>query len=284
VSKFPSWWTPGEAAGRAKLDAYLSQVGNYKAERDFPNKKATSRLGAHFHFGEVSPYLAWSKVKKVEGQKREGVDCYLSEVGWREFSHYLLYYVPMLPEENYQKKFDDIRWVPDADGSLLQAWKDGKTGCPIVDAGMRELKSVGWMHNRLRMITASYLTKDLLIDWRKGEEHFWEYLVDADLASNSFGWQWVAGSGMDASPYFRVFNPFLQSEKFDKEGEYIKKWCPELKALTKKTVHNPSEVDSKILKIAGITLGKEYPKLLIDHSKARDRAMVEWRRINPKPE
>jgi deoxyribodipyrimidine photo-lyase len=190
----------------------------------------------------------------------------------------------MLPEENYQKQFDGIRWVPDADGSLLQAWKDGKTGVPIVDAGMRQLKSVGWMHQRLRMITGSYLVKDLLIDWRKGEDHYWQYLVDADLASNSFGWQWVAGSGMDASPYFRFLNPFLQTEKFDKKGDYIKKWCPELAELTGKNLGNPSEVDSKILKTAGITLGKEYPKILIDHSKARDRAMLEWRRINPKTE
>jgi deoxyribodipyrimidine photo-lyase len=189
-----------------------------------------------------------------------------------------------MPEENYQKQYDGIRWVPDADGSQLQAWKDGKTGCPIVDAGMRQLKSVGWMHQRLRMTVGSYLVKDLLIDWRKGEEHFWEYLVDADLAANSYGWQWVAGSGMDASPYFRFMNPFLQSEKFDKEGHYVKKWCPELAALTGKNLANPSEVDSKILKIAGITLGKEYPKLLIEHSKARDRGMLEWHRINPKPE
>jgi deoxyribodipyrimidine photo-lyase len=177
-----------------------------------------------------------------------------------------------------------MTWEADADGSLLQAWKDGKTGLPIVDAGMRELKSVGWMHNRVRMITASYLVKDLLIDWRKGEDHFWEYLVDADLASNSVGWQWVTGSGADASPYFRVFNPSLQSEKFDAEGKYIKKWCPELASLSKGYVHNPSTVSPQILKSAGIRLGKEYPNVLIDHFKAKERAMGEWRKINGKEE
>jgi deoxyribodipyrimidine photo-lyase len=176
-----------------------------------------------------------------------------------------------------------MRWVPDADGSLLQAWKDGKTGVPIVDAGMRELKSVGWMHNRLRQITASYLTFDLLIDWRKGEDHFWQYLVDADLASNSFGWQAVAGTVSDATEP-RIFNPFLQSEKFDKDGDYIKKWCPELAGLTGKNLGNPSEVDPKILKNAGITLGEEYPRIRIDHYKAKDRVNLEWRRINPQRE
>lgn len=251
--KFPSWWNPGEEGGVEKLESWLSKVGHYKALRDFPGKKATSRLSPHYHFGEVSPYLAWNKVKNCEGQKKEGVDHYLFEVGWREFSYYLLYYVPDLPEENFQKKFDAMVWSTDKDDVMLKAWEEGKTGIPIVDAGMRELKAVGWMHNRVRMICASFLGKDLLLDWRKGEKHFWKYLVDADLAANAMGWQWVAGCGADASPWFRVFNPFLQSEKFDAEGLYIKKWCPELTSLSKKYVHNPSEVSPNILKTAGVT-------------------------------
>merc|ERR1712216_888844 len=188
-------WTPGESGALDKLEEWLPKIGKYNDLRNFPGTKGTSRLSPHYHFGELSPYLAWHKVQTVQGQSKSGVESYLWEIGWREFSYYLLYHCPTFPDKNFQPKFDKFKWEKDADGKMLQKWKDGMTGYPIVDAAMRELKALGWQHNRCRMITASFLIKDLLIDWRRGEEHFWQCLVDADLASNSAGWQWVSGSG-----------------------------------------------------------------------------------------
>ena len=200
-----------------------------------------------------------------------GLDCYLSELGWREFSYYLLFHFPSLPKQNFQQKFDRFPWLKDE--HTLTAWQKGLTGYPIVDAGMRELYETGYMHNRVRMIVGSFLVKNLLLDWRHGERWFWDTLVDADLASNSASWQWIAGSGADAAPYFRIFNPITQGEKFDSEGEYVKRYCPELSKLPKKYIHKPFDAPSEILAHCGVVLGDNYPKPIVDLKASRQRAL-----------
>ena len=205
-------WTPGETAAHGRLGQFLKQaVTDYPDRRNLPGENGTSRLSPHLHFGEISPRQVWHAVKQSDHAWTDGADTYLSEIAWREFSYNLLYHFPDLPDANFQSKFDAFEW--DDNAEALKAWQRGQTGYPIVDAGMRELWSTGWMHNRVRMIVASFLIKDLFIHWREGEAWFWDTLVDADLASNSASWQWTAGSGADAAPYFRVFNPVGQSEK-----------------------------------------------------------------------
>jgi deoxyribodipyrimidine photo-lyase len=202
------------------------------------------------------------------------------ELGWREFSYYLLYHFPELPEKNFKEKFDTFAWSPNK--KLLSCWQKGRTGYPLVDAGMRQLWQTGYMHNRIRMITASFLTKNLLIDWREGAKWFWHTLLDADLASNSMNWQWVAGSGADAAPYFRIFNPITQSKKFDPAGEYIRHWIPELNKLPDKYIHQPMEAPPNILKSAGIILGINYPFPIIDHTVTRQKALSVYRKLKGK--
>ena len=210
------------------MHAFITQgISNYKIGRDFPSKKNVSKLSPHLHFGEISPNTIWWETKKLTTGINE--KCFLSELGWREFSYNQMYYNPNIKTHNINKKFDDFPWRNSK--KLLTAWQKGKTGIPIVDAGMRELWQTGYMHNRVRMITGSFLVKNLLIHWHYGEKWFWDCLVDADHASNSASWQWVAGCGADASPYFRIFNPILQGQKFDPNGEYTLKYVPELRNL-----------------------------------------------------
>ncbi|MGC5172853.1 cryptochrome/photolyase family protein [Microbacterium sp. DT81.1] len=219
-------WIPGERGGREQLRAFLTDdLGDYAAGRDTLADRVTSRLSPHLRWGEVSPYQAWHAVA-ASGADGDSVSRFLSELGWREFAAHVLYHFPDLATRNWRRQFDAFPWRP-ADETALRAWQQGRTGIPVVDAGMHELWTTGTMHNRVRMITASFLTKNLLLDWRLGEQWFWDTLVDADGASNPFNWQWVAGSGADAAPYFRIFNPEVQAKKFDPDGAYVKRWAPE---------------------------------------------------------
>ncbi|MGD9592480.1 MAG: deoxyribodipyrimidine photo-lyase [Candidatus Berkiella sp.] len=274
-------WEPGEAAAKAKLKKFLqSAIKGYKTQRDFPNIAATSKLSPHLHFGELSPVQIWQAAITLKDTAALHTDLhhFLSELAWREFSYHLLYHFPQLPDKAYKGYFDGFEWHPD--NKLLVAWQKGLTGYPIVDAGMRELWHTGWMHNRVRMIVASFLIKHLLQPWQSGEAWFWDTLVDADLANNAASWQWVAGSGADAAPYFRIFNPVLQGEKFDKDGDYVKKWVPELAALEGKFIHQPWEASEEVLKEAGICLGKTYPKPIVEHDFARKRALSAYQKLN----
>lgn len=271
-------WTPGESAAQGRLGAFIeSRLDGYDAARDIPSKPGTSGLSPHLHHGEISPRQVWHAVKDASNGATADADSFLSEIAWREFSYNLLYHFPDFPEKNFQAKFDGFEWSGDEAG--FKAWTRGLTGYPIVDAGMRQLWSIGWMHNRVRMITGSFLIKDLMIHWRKGEDWFWDTLVDADLASNSAGWQWVAGSGADAAPYFRIFNPVSQGEKFDPDGSYVRNWIPELANLPKRFIHAPWTADRDTLAKAGIVLGKDYPEPIVDHGDARKRALAAFEKI-----
>jgi deoxyribodipyrimidine photo-lyase len=269
-------WTPGEAGAASRASAFLDEALNgYARDRDRPDLAATSRLSPHLHFGEISPRALWHATRlRAEAQNAVARDAekFLSELAWREFSHHLLFHTPDLPERNLRADFDRFPWRDDPSG--FRAWTRGETGYPIVDAGMRELWTTGWMHNRVRMIAASFLVKDLLIDWRKGAAWFWDTLVDADRANNSASWQWVAGCGADAAPYFRIFNPVLQGEKFDPEGAYVCRWCPELAKLPARWIHRPFEAPAAILDEAGVRLGANYPAPIVDHGRARSRALA----------
>ena len=274
----PNWaegweqlWRPGETGARARLDTFLDEgLGDYAAGRDHPAMDVTSRLSPHIHHGEISPRQIWHTVS--DGRRpQQQVKKFLSELGWREFSYHLLHHFPQIPEKAFKEQFADFPWL--GKKHHLEAWQKGQTGYPIVDAGMRELWQTGYMHNRVRMVVASFLTKHLLLPWQQGEEWFWDCLVDADLASNSCSWQWVAGSGADAAPYFRIFNPTTQGEKFDKQGEYVRRWVPEIEALPDKYLHEPSAAPKDVLEKAGITLGEDYPEPLVDHKAARQAAL-----------
>lgn len=271
-------WQVGEAAAHAALNTFIAErLEGYDSARDKPAETGTSRLSPHLHFGEISPRQVWHAVKQSPLGQSEDADSFLSEIAWREFSHNLLYHFPHFPDANFQPRFDGFDWTgTDAE---FKAWTQGLTGYPIVDAGMRQLWHTGWMHNRVRMIAASFLIKDLLIHWRRGEDWFWDTLVDADLANNAAGWQWVAGSGADAAPYFRIFNPVSQGEKFDPNGDYVRKWIPELAKLPRRVIHAPWTADRATLAQAGVTLGKDYPKPIVDHAEARKRALSAFEKI-----
>ncbi|MBI1214667.1 MAG: deoxyribodipyrimidine photo-lyase [Alphaproteobacteria bacterium] len=270
-------WQPGEAGAKKRLNEFLDGgVGQYKAERDFPGREGVSRLSPHLHFGEVSPHTVWHAVsariaKSKDGRFIANAQAYLRQLIWREFSWHLLYHAPDFPEQPWNKQFANFPWMEDED--LLRRWQRGQTGYPIVDAGMRQLWRTGWMHNRVRMIVGSFLVKNLLLHWRAGEDWFWDTLVDADLANNAAGWQWIAGCGADAAPYFRIFNPVLQSRKFDAEGDYIRAYVPELKDMPAKYLHAPWEAPPDVLAEARVTLGETYPHPIVDHSEARNRAL-----------
>ena len=270
-------WTPGEEGAAARLTQFLEGgFDGYAEDRNRPDMASTSMLSPHLRFGEISPRQIWhAAVAAVESSRtsalRRDLDKFLSEVGWREFAYHLLFHNPDLATKNYQQRFDAFPWAPD--DALLKAWQRGRTGYPIVDAGMRQLWTTGWMHNRVRMIVASFLIKHLLIDWRMGEKWFWDTLVDADPANNAASWQWVAGSGADAAPYFRIFNPILQGEKFDPKGEYVRRWVPELASLRTELIHKPWTAQAGVLAGAGIRLGQTYPRPVVDHDKARQRAL-----------
>ncbi len=266
---FGADWTPGEDGARAQLDRYvLGAHGGYGDQRNLPAVEGTSRLSPHLHWGEISVRTVWEAVTRAGGAHGEA---YLRELGWRDFSTHLLFHWPNLPQANWRDTFDRVAWRQDQDA--LAAWQGGRTGYPIVDAGMRQLWQTGWMHNRVRMICASFLIKHLLQDWRAGQAWFWDTLVDADLANNSASWQWVAGSGADAAPYFRIFNPVTQGEKFDPEGAYVRRWVPELSRLEANVIHQPWTALPSALARAGVRLGTDYPLPIVDHKAARARAL-----------
>ena len=275
-------WTPGEAGARARLTEFLDgPLQDYASDRDRPDREATSFLSPHLAFGEISPRQIWHATRHAADENEgldKAADKFLSEVGWREFSYHLLFHNPDLARKNYNSRYDGFPWR-DARPETVKAWQTGRTGVPIVDAGMRELWQTGYMHNRVRMIAASYLIKNLLIDWREGERWFWDTLCDADPANNAASWQWVAGSGADAAPYFRIFNPVLQGGKFDPHGDYVRRFVPELKDVPDKFIHAPWDAPREVLVKARVTLGGTYPEPLVDLKASRERALDAYKGI-----
>ena len=269
--KFENYWSPSEENALKQLKIFIkNSIGNYSEARNYPSKHGTSKLSPFIRHGQLHVETIWEECHKNKNIKKEK---FLAEIGWREFNHSLINFFPKMLKGNYSKKFDKFPWEKNL--KFLSAWKSGLTGYPIVDAGMRELYSTGWMHNRVRMIVGSFLVKHLLINWLDGEKYFKNCLLDYSEANNISGWQWVAGSGADAAPYFRIFNPILQGEKFDKEGDYVKKWIPELIKVPKKFIHKPWELnDEKIIK-----LGKDYPLPIVVHEKARAEALSAFKKI-----
>ncbi|WP_029059689.1 cryptochrome/photolyase family protein [Stappia stellulata] len=276
-------WTPGESGALARLESFLSdRLADYAGHRDEPAAAVTSMLSPHLRFGEISPRRIWAAAEHRADDGRTAVGDttlakFQAELGWREFSHHLLFHFPTLPHENFQPKFDAFPWRENA--AEFHAWTKGQTGYPLVDAGMRELWHTGYMHNRVRMVVGSFLVKHLLMDWRAGEAWFWDTLVDADDANNSASWQWIAGSGADAAPYFRIFNPTTQGEKFDKAGDYTRRWVPELANVPDKYLFKPHEAPASVLVDAGVRLGTTYPRPVVDHGKARQRALDAFQSI-----
>ena len=270
-----SHWNISEDGAQKRLQDFLNNgLSHYKKGRDHPAADSTSRLSPYLHFGQISPNTAWYAAKEHGTAKgwTSDRDHFLSELAWREFSYSLLYHFPSIPWENLQEKFNAFPWKSQ-ESNDLKNWQQGRTGYPIVDAGMRQLWETGYMHNRVRMIVGSFLVKNMLTHWHRGEEWFWDCLVDADLANNSASWQWIAGCGADAAPYFRIFNPILQSKKFDENGDYIRHFVPELKDMPAKHIHAPWEAPDEVLEQAGIALGKDYPAPMMDHGEARERAL-----------
>ncbi|WDZ78316.1 deoxyribodipyrimidine photo-lyase [Ensifer adhaerens] len=282
AATFSEIWTPGEPGATARLDEFFGEkVADYKVRRDRPDADGTSLLSPHLAFGEISPAQIWHATQGMQTDGGEGVATFRKEIAWREFSYHLLFHYPELPRRNLDRRFDRFRWLDQE--SDFSRWTKGLTGFPIVDAGMRQLWRHGYMHNRVRMIAASFLIKDLLIDWRKGEQWFRDTLVDADPANNAASWQWVAGSGADAAPFFRIFNPVLQGEKFDPDGAYVKRFVPELDRLEPRYIHRPFAAPAAVLSAAGVELGATYPKPMVDHAMARDRALAAFREITSAP-
>jgi deoxyribodipyrimidine photo-lyase len=271
--KFDKFWVPSEENALKELKIFIkNRIKNYSDGRNFPSIIGTSKISPYIKFGQIHVETIWSECMTSKN-KSIGTSKFLAEIGWREFNHTLINHFPYMLKNNYSKKFDKFPWKKNI--KFLSAWKKGLTGYPIVDAGMRELYSTGWMHNRVRMIVGSFLVKHLLINWKEGEKYFKNCLLDYSEANNVAGWQWVAGSGADAAPYFRIFNPILQGEKFDREGEYVKKWIPELKNITKKFIHKPWEIkDDKYFK-----LGRDYPFPIVKHEEARANALIAFKKI-----
>ena len=271
-------WTPGEDGAFQRLEAACEIAADYDENRDRPDLEGTSRLSPHLHFGELSPRQVWHDIRSATPSSAQtGADALLRQLYWRDFSTYLLYHFPKLPEEPLRAEFREFPWADDPDG--LKAWQRGRTGYPIVDAGMRQLWETGWMHNRVRMIVASFLVKDLMVPWQAGADWFLDTLVDADLANNSASWQWVAGCGTDAAPYFRIFNPVLQGKKFDPLGDYVRRWVPELERLPAKHIQQPWKADIDVQKAANVIIGEDYPEPIVNHGDARDLALEAYRAI-----
>jgi len=269
---FEKIWSPDEDNAFKELQNFIKEkISNYSEGRNFPYIAGTSKLSPFIKFGHLHVETIWSECLKKK-PKTIGTSKFLAEIGWREFNHSLINYFPHMLKNNYSKKFDKFPW--EKNSKFLMAWKKGLTGYPIVDAGIRELYSTGWMHNRVRMIVGSFLVKHLLINWKDGEKYFRNCLLDYSPANNVAGWQWVAGCGADAAPYFRIFNPILQGEKFDKDGEYVKKWLPELKNLSKKFIHKPWEFNDENFK-----LGRDYPYPIVKHEEARVKALNAFKKI-----
>lgn len=274
-------WNPGEDGAQENWERFLSnRVNRYKNGRDIPSEENTSMLSPYLAFGEISPRQIWFDTHEAiatGSANAENGNKFLSEIGWREFSRYLLVHYPHLISEPFNSRFEQFPWQSNA--GHLKAWQTGQTGYPIVDAGMRELWHTGYMHNRVRMIVASFLTKHLLTHWQAGMDWFWDTLVDADIGNNTASWQWAAGCGADAAPYFRIFNPILQGDKFDPDGEYIKKWVPELKDIPKRFINKPWTADPMTLQLANVCLGEDYPLPIVDHKEAREAALASYKAI-----
>lgn len=275
TAKIAEHWQVGEDAAQARLTAFLDEcVSDYPAGRDFPSRAVTSRLSPHLRFGEISARQVWHAAQAfihAHPEKAGAVEKFLSELAWREFSYHQLYHRDDIANEPMQAKYAAMQWrhAPEQ----LAAWREGRTGIPIVDAGLRELWATGYMHNRVRMLVASFLTKNLLIDWREGESWFWDCLVDADEANNPASWQWVAGCGLDAAPYFRIFNPVTQGERFDAGGDYVRQWVPEISRLPDAHIHAPHLAPGTVIEAAGVSLGITYPLPIADLKHTRQRAL-----------
>ncbi len=276
-------WSPGERGAGRRLEAFLHRaLGGYDIARDRPDEEGSSRLSPHLRFGEISPQRVYRAVIDREAARgrnglSRGAYAFLRELAWREFAHHLLHHFPHTPEKPLRTNFARFPWR--RSGSDLCAWQRGRTGYPYVDAGMRQLWATGWMHNRVRMAVASFLVKHLLIDWRRGAEWFWDTLVDADLANNTLGWQWCAGCGADAAPYFRIFNPIAQGRKFDPHGAYVRQWVPELTDLPDRWIHEPWAAPPEVLDAAGVVPGQTYPRRVVEHLRGRERALAAFARI-----
>jgi len=278
--EFESWWRPGGPAARERLAAFADDgVEAYPERRDDLSATGTSRLSPRLQHGEVTPRQVWHALAdgppKDEAERPR--DAFLRQIVWREFSYHLLHHYPETATRPLREKFREFDWRDDPEG--LERWQRGRTGYPVVDAGMRQLQQTGWMHNRARMTVASFLTKDLRIHWRRGAEWFWHHLVDADLANNTMGWQWAAGSGADAQPFFRIFNPVSQGERHDPAGAYVRRYLPELAEMPEEYIHRPWEAPGEVLDEAGVAIGEDYPAPVVDHGEAREAALEAWRRI-----
>ena len=284
----PDWsagfndWKPGAVGATERLHAFIGHgAKDYSRGRNILTEEGVSRLSPHLHFGEIGPRQVWAAIQSAADRDaipRGEAETYQKELIWREFNYSLLFHNPEITHRPFNAAFANFAWVKNEDG--FRAWTKGLTGYPVVDAAMRQLWSTGWMHNRARMISASFLIKDLLIDWREGEAWFWDTLVDADLANNVSNWQWVAGSGADAAPFFRIFNPMLQGAKFDAKGDYVRRWVPELAKLGAADIHQPWAASTSALKMAGVELGVTYPHPIVDHPAARDRALAAYKRLS----
>jgi len=274
-------WRPGSLEAENGLGRFAATaLSSYAEDRDRLDGEALSRLSAHLHFGEISPRQIWERVEKTyleRGDSAAKGDAYLRQLGWREFAYHQLYHFPHTTDQPLRSEFESFAW--EHDDESLRAWQRGETGVPIIDAAMRHLSYEGWLPNRVRMVVASYLTKNLLISWREGAAWFWDKLIDADLANNTFGWQWTAGCGADAAPYFRIFNPVIQSAKFDPQGEYIHRWIPALRQVPMPWLGKPWDAPHAILKQAGVCLGKTYPVPLIDLAFSRQRALASYAKM-----
>jgi deoxyribodipyrimidine photo-lyase len=279
--EFSIRWTPGEAGAWASVQRFFDgPAKGYASGRDRPDQQAVSRLSPHLAFGEISPAALWRTAHarmEAGGLARRDGEKFLSELAWREFNYHLLHRFPQMTEAPLRKEFDQFPWTDNR--ALFSVWAEGRTGYPIVDAGMRELWRTGWMHNRVRMIAASFLVKDLMIPWRSGEGWFWDALVDADVANNAGNWQWVAGCGADSSPFFRIFNPVTQGERFDPEGDYVRTYVPELARLPAVFIHKPWAAPKAVLREAGVEIGRTYPEPVVDHAAARKRALDAFERM-----
>jgi deoxyribodipyrimidine photo-lyase len=277
-------WQPGEDGAHATLAQFLDDaVAHYDEDRNRPDLVATSRLSPYLHFGEIGPRQVVAAVRRHTAEHSaagvfKNAESFVREVGWREFGHHLLWHFPHTTDAPLDERFAQFPWLEDY-GEVLERWQRGRTGIPIVDAGLRELWHTGWMHNRVRMIVASLLTKNLLVPWQEGARWFWDTLVDADLANNTLGWQWTAGCGADAAPYFRIFNPVLQGERFDPSGGYVARWVPELARLPARHIHAPWTAPAAVLAAAGVSLGRDYPEAIVDLQASRTRALERFDRI-----
>ena len=275
--KFEKYWIPSEINSDKVLKNLIDKkINNYHKTRDYPSIEGTSKISPYLKHGQIHVEKIWKSCNNIEN-KNTGYRKFINEIGWREFSHSLINYFPQMLKGNLRKEFDSFPWVENK--KYLEAWKKGMTGYSIVDAGMRELYETGWIHNRVRMIVGSFLVKHLRIHWKEGEKYFRNTLLDFNAANNVAGWQWVAGCGADAAPYFRIFNPILQGEKFDKDGTYVKQWVPELKNVPAKFIHRTWEMDEQTQKSINIQIGKDYPLPIVDHAKAREQALKAFDKI-----